>query len=382
MKKKLLLIYASYGTGHKAVAHSLENYFLDYGEDYEILKIDLIQESSPIFGSISKTVMEKIIINKNPIFWEIMYRTFDHRMSTMGSNILFSKLYDKKQIKNAIKDFNPDITISTHYFGSTLISAYNKKGIINTKLITIVTDYKAHQLWLKNHKVENAIIVNSEEEKRLLIKKQINSKKIFTYGIPIYGERFKIEKTKEEILSKYDFNLDLPFILFIGGGGYETSVSFPYFKKLVKMDINANVLYVCGSSTKLKMKADNLMKEVFAPNIYVTGFVNNMGELLSCADFVITKPGGAIISECLYFHKPMLLINKTGGQETDNYRYLVKNKIGIRAANPRVFIKSLNLLLNNPKILRNLNKNLQKFERKDAIDKIYELTEKILNEDL
>lgn len=381
MKKKLLLIYASYGTGHKAVAHSIENYFLDCDKEYEILKIDLIQESSPIFGSISKTLMEKIIINKNPIFWEIMYRAFDHKLSTMGSNILFSKLYDKNTIKKAIKNFDPDITISTHYFGSTLISAYNKKGIINTKLITIVTDYKAHQLWLKNHKVENAIIVNSDEEKKLLVKKKIASKKIYAFGIPIYGERFKIEKTKEEILNKLNFTEDLPFILFIGGGGYETSMSFPYFKTLVKMNIDANILYVCGSSTKLKIKADNLMAEFFAPNIQVAGFVNNMGELLSCADFVITKPGGAIISECLYFNKPMLLINKTGGNETDNYRYLIKKKIGIRAANPRVFKKNLNILLNNPKVLRNLNKNLQKFEKKDSIDKIYQLTEKILKED-
>lgn len=380
MKKKLLLIYASYGTGHKAVAHSIGNYFIDSDEVYEILIVDLIQETSPIFGRISKKLMEKIIVNKNPIFWEIMYRAFDHKLSTIGSNVVFSKLYDNKQIKKLISDFNPDITISTHYFGSTLISAYNKKKIINTKLITIVTDYKAHQLWLKNHKDENAIIVNSEEEKKILIKKNISSKKIYTFGIPIYGERFIVTKTKEEILNKFKFDSKLPFILFIGGGGYESSASFPYFKNILKLNLKANVLYVCGASSKLKLKADELMSTYNAPNVHVTGFVNNMGELLSCADFVITKPGGAIISECLYFQKPMLLINKTGGQETDNYRYLVNKKIGLRANNKKEFQKKLNSLLNNPKILKKLNKNMQKFERKDAIVKIYNLTEEILKE--
>ena len=67
-------------------------------------------------------------------------------------------------------DFDPDLTISTHFFGSSLIDYYNRKGVTNTKLITVVTDYEAHSLWLKGHKREQAIIVADKDEVNYLVK--------------------------------------------------------------------------------------------------------------------------------------------------------------------------------------------------------------------
>jgi len=48
MKKRIFIPYATYGSGHKAIANYIEKYFKSKNEDVEILKLDLLQFSTPI----------------------------------------------------------------------------------------------------------------------------------------------------------------------------------------------------------------------------------------------------------------------------------------------------------------------------------------------
>ena len=47
MKRKILILYATYGSGHKSIANYIEKYLEESG-NYECQSIDLITESMPI----------------------------------------------------------------------------------------------------------------------------------------------------------------------------------------------------------------------------------------------------------------------------------------------------------------------------------------------
>ena len=47
MKKRILLTYAMYGNGHRAVAQYIESYFKAQDPELEILAIDLLKYSTP-----------------------------------------------------------------------------------------------------------------------------------------------------------------------------------------------------------------------------------------------------------------------------------------------------------------------------------------------
>ena len=53
MKKRILIPYATYGSGHKSIALYIKKYFEDSGE-YECKTIDLVSYSFPLFGFLSK----------------------------------------------------------------------------------------------------------------------------------------------------------------------------------------------------------------------------------------------------------------------------------------------------------------------------------------
>ena len=112
--------------------------------------------------------------------------------------------------------------------------------------------------------------------------------------------------------------------------------------------------------------------------MHTLGFVTNVPEILQISDFVISKPGGAQSTECLYFHKPILMINASGGQEIANYKYFTKNGYGKRFRTSFGLTNEVKHLVNNPKVLKNMQNNMAKNDNRDAMDKLYILCTDLL----
>ena len=378
MKKRLLIMYATYGTGHKSIANYIKDYFSSTSE-FEILELDILQYSTKFLGAFTSKFYNKAMYYF-PALWDIIYHSTDNHLVGSVSAKLQSKVVSSKKIKKIILDFNPDIVIATHFTAATYISKLKRSKELDTHLISIVTDYKAHQIWLDSYKSEDALIVNSNEEKRSLVKKGIDPKIIKTFGIPVSTKYTMSLYNKNKILKKFKFSGKKPIILFYGGGGNGSIVTLPYLLAIIESKIDADVIFVCGKSQTLKKKAEEMVERHKCKNIKVLGFISNGPEYMSIADFVITKPGGITITECLCFEKPMLLIKGAGGQEKDNYRFLTKRGYAINASWLFKFRIVVKKLCTKPEILKNMRKNLKGLEKDTAMIKLYELVEEILNE--
>lgn len=376
MKKKILITYALYGNGHRAIAEYIENYFKKQDPNLEILSLDLLKYSTPIIGDLSQKISNFLIL-KFPIGWSLIYNLFDSRISSEVASRFTTNLFRNKKMKKVITDFNPDLTISTHFFGSSLIDLYNRKGFINSKLITVVTDYEAHALWLKGSKHEQAIIVGDKDEIKNLVKKGVNPKIIKPYGIPIHPQTSSDFDVKKAI-KKYGFSGNKPICLFFGGGSVGGMMSLPYIKKMIKENLNMDIIYVAGKNKQSKAKVDALIEEYNATNVKTLGFVNNVPELLQIADFVVSKPGGAQTTECLYFKKPIIMINCTGGQEKANYKYFERNGFGKRFRFTFTFMKFMKAISNNKSVLNKMKNNMNKNKSEQAMEKLYKTSINIL----
>ncbi len=379
MKKKILILYATYGTGHRSIARYVEEYFKSQNEEIEIKNIDILSYVMPLINVVSTKFSNKVILSGNPLLWGMIYKYFDSKVTTFGTYRLLSKMFDTEKIKNEIVDYNPDLTISTHFFASTVISRYKRKNYIDSKLITIITDYQSHELWLQNKKSENALIVASKEEKKEMIEKGVDAEKIKIYGIPISG-RFSDNYDRDAILKEYGFSGTRPIYLFFGGGGVGSKTSLPYLKELIKLDINADIIYVAGDNKKLKNKAQKIVEKNECNNIRVFGFINNVPQFMTISAAVITKPGGITITECLCLKKPMILINKTAGHEKGNFKYLVKNGFAFNASSISRFRRTMITVNRNQNVLLKIHQRLNKHSESDeAMKKLYNLSMELLN---
>ena len=373
MKKRILILYATYGSGHKSIGEYIKREF-EKTEKYECMTIDLLSYSVHMGKLSSKT--SGFIMSKLPDLWSLIYYTFDNKLSSyIGKNIALNMFKSKKLIDD-IKKFDPDITIATHFLGADLICKYNKKGITNSKIVTIVTDYKAHDFWLNQVKNTDAIIVSNIDERIKLIKRGFKNKQIHTTGIPISPSIMQNDN-KKGLYKKFGINKNKKTILFFIGGSSGGSYNLVYFKELLKNNYDSNILFVSGKNKHAYRKAKEYVDRYKKENVKVYGFVTNITEFYNVSDIVITKPGGAQITECLLFVKPMLLIKGNGGQELDNKRFLLKNKYALSALTKYSFNKNLKKLLYNDKILEEMKNNIAKIEQNKSMERLLKIVEKL-----
>ncbi len=376
MKKKILIIYASYGNGHKAIGKYIERYFLSQDSTLEIKCLDLMDYAMPLIGKISQKVNSFFML-KTPIIHDMFYNGSNTVVGGYIVDYISTVLFKNKRMRKALMDFNPDLTVATHFFGSSLISHYNRKGLINSRLVTVVTDYESCELWLNDYKCDDYLIVGDKSEVPFLVKRGIDKNKIKPLGIPIApitDSDFK----KENLLKKLDIKGNRLVCTFFGGGGNGSTTSIPYIKRLMKNNLDLDIIYIAGNNKKSKEIVDNYIATNNIKNVHTLGFVTNVPEILQASDFVISKPGGAQSTECLYFHKPVMMINASGGQEIANYKFFTKNGYGKRFRTSFGLTREIKNIVNNPIILKNMQGNMAKNDNKDAMAKLYALCKGLL----
>lgn len=371
--KKLLILYASYGSGHKSVGLYIKDYYENRG--YEVMTIDLLSYAVPIIGPFTQKANE-FLMTKVPSVWSLLYFAFDNRLTGKIYHDFSLKLFDNKELRETIIDFNPDLVIATHFYGSGLIAKYKHKNICNPKLITVITDYKAHDVWFKDVKNTDAIVVSHNDEKRRLMKYGFKNKQIWTSGIPILPiDENNLDKTK--LMKKFAIKDNNPIILFFAGGGNGATNNLKYLNLLIRSGIKANVLFIAGKNKKAKSKAQELVKKYNADNVKVFGFVN-VTDFYKVSDFVITKPGGAQITECLYYKKPMILIKSNGGQEIENRMFLLKKGYALGFITHFGFISQVKKLVKQEKVLNKMIKNIEKIKQEKSMEKLFVNSENLL----
>ena len=111
----------------------------------------------------------------------------------------------------------------------------NQKYNKNIKIVTIITDYKSHKMWIKNKSKSTSYIVGNEVVKQQLINDGIKENKIYPYGIPL-SSKFKNNVCDVlEIKDLYEINNNKPVYLFFAGGGMGASFSYDYLKKMLEL---------------------------------------------------------------------------------------------------------------------------------------------------
>lgn len=375
MKKKLLITYASFGSGHKTVAEYVYDYFKNNSDEYEIKLIDVMDYGN-LIGKINIWFFNLNFKFQNEIASTVGYEISDSKIVTAPYKEITKVLF-KSDLKKDILDFKPDILISSHFFGGIVMGMLNKKYNMNTKIITIITDYASHCMWLRNHKREHAFIVSNEIVKNELIKYGIDPNKIYPYGIPLSSEFKKIDKDKKKIKFKYNIKNNYPIFLFFGGGSMGATYTYNYLKQILKLNLKINIIFVSGKNIKLQNKCNKYIKEEKIKNVTVLGFTKDISNLLNIASCVITKPGGLSVTEALEMKTPMILIPGNGGQENYNAKFITKNHFGIRTYTPKHLARQVKKLVDSPKLIFEMHKNLKHYDENNSVEKLFQLVEKM-----
>ena len=358
-KKNILLLYITEVSGHHSASLAIEKSLKFLSPEAEILNLNAFHYTNPI----SEKVVNRIysaIIKRTPKIWDYVYDNIRvkngiDRLKDLAHKLNFSKL------KKLFDRFQPDIIVCTQAYPCGMVAEFKRTHRSKIPLIGVLTDYVPHSYWLYDN--VDYFICPSEEIAQRLVKRGIPGNKIKPLGIP-FDPDFNASVNKTRVLEKLNFEPGIKTILIMGGGQGLGPIKV-IVNSLDKIKADFQVIVVTGINKKLyKTLKNNLKKN--KKKICVLGYVNNINELMSISDLIITKPGGITTSEALSKRLPMLIIKPIPGQEANNTAYLTQQKAAINIGN----LKEINLivedLLLNPEKLKRISESCARISKPTA----------------
>lgn len=366
MGKKILIFYASYGGGHLSAANSIKQYIDENFPDFETNLVDCMLYVNKPINKITTSVYKQMA-KRFPWAWGEVYNHSQKgpiaHISSTANNLMAKKLL------KLIKEYQPDIVISTHPFGSQMVSYLKRKALTDCKLATIMTDFAPHDQWLVGKEQVDYFFVSHEKMRQELIDAaNIPENKVFATGIPL-SNRFLKHYNKTEIMNSLGLNPEKKVILFFGGGefglGRETTINI--LKAFINNVTEHQIVAISGKNEKMNKEFNKLVHEEHVENIVkVLRFTKQVPELMSISDLVVTKPGGLTTTESLASGLPIIIINPIPGQEEENAEFLENAGVAVWLRKHDDFNTVISDLLVDTKKLHKMKVNTKLLAKKNS----------------
>src|SRR4030042_4493938 len=185
MNKKILIVYATAGIGHKKAATAIKKAYDEMKlPGTEVTLIDALDYTNNFFKW-SYLQAYLLMVNKLPLFWGLSYYLTDIPFVDFFVSYIrrINNRANSKKLVNYILDTKPDVIISTHFFASEVIANLKQKSLMLSRLVTIVTDYRLHAWWVCEG--TDAYIVARGDTRRDLQRGKVEPGNIKVIGIPI-----------------------------------------------------------------------------------------------------------------------------------------------------------------------------------------------------
>jgi len=349
-------MYISEVSGHHSATLAIEKAIRLLDNHTEILNINIFHYTNPL----SEKIVNRLYmgaIKKFPWIWDYLYDNTKAKKIIDYFKILVHKV-NLPKLKILFEEFNPKVIICSQAYPCGMVADYKKFYNTDFKLIAVLTDYIPHSYWI--YETIDYYIVPSKEIAQQIIYKGVPAEKIKVLGIPI-DPCFSQFLKKEEIIKKLGLNHQLPKILIMGGGQGLGPIE-SIVESLQKIDIELEILVVTGINKKLYHRLERKIKS-FKHKVILFGFVNNIAELMTVSDLIITKPGGITTAEALSKELPMIIIKPIPGQEMSNTEYLMNKGAAIMVENLRIIEKLVKELLLNKEKMDKMRKAIKEINK-------------------
>jgi len=352
MRKKILLLSVSAGSGHKRAAEALLACALAEDEKVEIRHLDVMDFVTAGFRKIYTDFYIRLV-NRAPLLWGYLY----HATNSAQANSVLEKLrrgverLNARPLKKMLTSFQPDAIICTHFLPAEMLSYLLRKSELHCPVWVQVTDFDLHRMWVHDN-MAGYFAANEEVAERMR-QNGIPAHKIHVTGIPVMPG-FMQQPERHICAAEYGLDPHKPTVLLMGGGAGVGDLD-KLTAHLLCLDATFQLITLAGNNKPMLSKMQALAQQ-HPDKLLPLGYSNQVERLMVCADLVITKPGGLTTSECLASGVAMIVTSPIPGQEERNADFLLEQGVALKAHDPISLAYRLNLLLSQPSKLREMRR--------------------------
>ncbi|WP_425806603.1 glycosyltransferase [Desulfitobacterium sp. Sab5] len=368
---RILVFSASFGAGHQKAAEAIIETIKNVEPNSRIIHEDFMVLINKALNYVMRNSYIKLI-KRAPKLWGRFY----NRTQKISEDSVFQRLLNtlgRSQFLKYIDSIQPDVIVCTYPTVAGVLAQLRLNGKLTVPLVTVITDYTVHSQWI--HQGVDLYIVGSSKIYDGLVERGIDPKMIQVTGIPV-NPRFESKTDKSKILTKLGLEQNRMTFL-IMGGAYGVLGKAKWMCKLIAMSQAAlQVIVVCGKDRRLYKSLDSVIEEARNPMVRFD-FINNVDELMTAADVIITKAGGLTVTEALTKHLPMVIYKPIPGQEENNAHFIQEIGAARIAYTDKEFVGIIDEFIKTPHLLRKMSdaadKALVNHSAEQAVKSILEL---------
>ena len=324
-KKRILILTADVGFGHRSAANAVAAALLERYTDYCQVEIvnPLDDKHTPALLRETQTDYDKLV-KRMPESYKVSYHISNEPVpNAIVEQTLTLLLFNV--LSNLIKHMQPDAVVVTNSIYLAPLKSVLAIHRISTPYQTVITDMtKVHRQWFNDG--ADDIFVPTSDVLQQGLSFGFSEDRLHLTGIPVNVAIVRETRSQQDIRKELGWDFDKTTLLVVGS------------KRVNNLDDVIHVVNHSGLAMQLVVVAggdDDLysrMSQVeWHTNAYLYNFVDKMPDLLHAADCIISKAGGLIVSEALACGLPFLFVDVTPGQEEGNADYVIRNKAGERA---------------------------------------------------
>jgi UDP-N-acetylglucosamine--N-acetylmuramyl-(pentapeptide) pyrophosphoryl-undecaprenol N-acetylglucosamine transferase len=338
------------------------------------LKVRFPDSEILFVGASNKMEMQKVPQSGYPI--KGLWIAGIQRKLTFDNALFPIKLLDSLlKSRTIIRQFKPDVVIGTGGFASgPLLRVAGFAGIP-----TVLQEQNSFpgitNKWLS--KKASKICVAYENLEQFFPKN-----KIVLTGNPVRQDLVDSKQKRQEGVEFFKLDSKKKTILVLGGSLGARRINQLIAKELFNFSSqNVQLIWQCG-----KLYNEEYTHFNDNENIQVLPFIDRMDLAYAAADVIISRAGASSVSELCLVGKPTLFIpspNVAEDHQTKNANAIVNKKGALLIEESELdtqFTSTINSLLNDEELQKNLSENLLKLARpnatKDIVDEIVKLIKK------
>jgi len=324
--KKLLILTADAGFGHRSAANAVADAARDaYAGQFEVEVVNPLDDRrTPAFLRDSQADYD-YFVRHMPDLWRLNYKFSGQPVPAVVMEQALTVLLFRV-IRSVLKDFLPDVVVSTHPFYMAPMNAYITLRSLAIPYLTAVTDLtQIHRLWF--NRGADMCMLPTEEAYQQARLARFPANRLEVTGIPVNPAFVNETRSKSELRAELGWAAGIPTALVVGSRRVRNLMSVLHV--LNHSGLPLQLVLVAGGDEDLYGQLKATEWHTIA---HVYNFVTTMPQFMRAADLVISKAGGLVVTEALACGQPLLFIDVTPGQEEGNADYVIAHGAGERAA--------------------------------------------------
>ncbi|HYS17406.1 MAG TPA: UDP-N-acetylglucosamine 2-epimerase [Candidatus Binatia bacterium] len=358
---RVLILTASYGSGHNAAARSLAAAFEH--ERASVTVVDHFREMvHPLFDRSSRALYHALL-RRAPFLWGLGYSLGDWMASDSVLTLGVTRL-GTRRLAGLLERLAPDVVVTVHATPAAAMSSLARLGARVPPHTTVVTDFVAHSQWIARH-IDRYCVADTEVRHEL-IARGIPAERIFVTGVPVRPE-FIEPAPPAAAREALGLSTHAPVVLAMAGSQGELGRLPDVARALRAMQRPLQGFVVAGHDPHLRAALSRLTE---GTTIRTIGYAADVRRLMAAADVLVTKAGGMTLAEAMAAETPLLLYGSLPGQERRNERFAARAGIALVARRRSELTPLLERALGEPDLLEHLRARMRRLRRPDATRRI------------